>query len=132
VLRLNLPGTDKADQEGEVYFSRAGDKINIEEGELTGAGLNVSGYGSIGLDESLNLRLIAVGAPKGGIPILSTIVDWLLSNIERQLVRVDVTGTLSKPEYSSQVISTITWPLRSLRSLLFTPILGGSSSGTGR
>ena len=134
VLRLNLLGQNKADQQGELTFSResGSDKFNIQELEFTGGGLSVSGTGTIGQDGSLNLTLIAVGAPKGGpIPILSTVVDWLLSNIERQLVRVDVTGTLSKPEYSSTVLSTITWPLRSLRSLLFTPILGGSSSQDG-
>ncbi len=97
VLRLNLPGQEKADQQGDLTFSRAGDRVNIEDFEFTGGGLNLSGLGSIGLDGSLNLTLIAVGAPKGGIPILSTLVDWLLSNIERQLVRVDVSGTLSKP-----------------------------------
>ena len=129
VLRLNLPEQEKADQEGQLDFSRSAGKVTVREFELIGAGLNISGYGTIGLDESLDMTMIAVGAPEkgSGFPVLSTLVDWLLKPIERQLVRVDVTGTLSKPQFSPQVLSTITWPLRSLRSLLFTPILGGSS-----
>ena len=133
VLRLNLPEQEKADQEGQLDFSRGAGKVTIREFELNGAGLSLSGYGTIGFDESLNLTMIAVGAPtRGGIPVISSLLDWLLKGLERQLVRVDVTGTLSKPQFSQQVLSTITWPLRSLRTLLSTPILGSSAPEAGK
>jgi len=130
VLRLNVPAEQKADQRGELYFSCAGGETNIQEFELTGGGLSISGYGTIGDDRRLDMTLIAVGAPeKGrGIPLISPVVDWLLKGIEGQLVRVDVTGTLDEPRYSLQVLNKITWPIRSLRTVLFSPLLGSSSS----
>jgi hypothetical protein len=131
VLQLKLPGQNEAEQAADLSFTRVGDTFTIQDFEFTGGGLSLSGAGTIKTDGSLKMTLIAVGAPtKGGIPIISSVVDWLLSNIERQLVRVEVTGTLSKPEYHSTVLSTITWPLRSLRSLLVTPILGGGGPAT--
>ena len=101
--------------------------------ELTGAGLSVSGYGTIETEtRELDMTVVAIGAPEGkGIPILSDVVGWLLKGIERQLVRIDVTGTTDAPKYTSQVLTKVTWPLRSLRTVLFSPILGSSSKDDG-
>ncbi len=126
VLRLQIPGGKRSGQKGRLVFDIDRQELQVKEFELTGGGLNISGYGTIGFDTSLKLTLVAFGAPEEGrgIPILSSLVDWVLRGIESQLVRVDVTGTWNDPQFSSQVLSTITWPIRSLRTVLFSPILG--------
>ncbi|MFW6189710.1 MAG: AsmA-like C-terminal region-containing protein [Planctomycetota bacterium] len=126
VLRLSVPSGRVADQRGEAVFSHSNGVTKIEEFEIVGAGLNISGYGTIGPDKKLDLTLVAIGAPEdsGGIPIISAVADWLLKGIEQQLIRVDVSGTLDNPKYTPRMLSKITWPLRSLRSVLFSPLLG--------
>jgi hypothetical protein len=129
VLRLNIPSAQKAEQNGFAEFELTNGKIRIRETEVTGDGLNVTGFGTVGLDKELDLTLVAIGAPEegGGIPILSSVVDLLLKPIERQLVRVGVSGPLENPRFELKVLSKITWPLRSLRSLLYTPFVGGGA-----
>jgi hypothetical protein len=43
-------------------------------------------------------------------------------------VRVDITGTVEKPQYSSQALATISWPLRSLRTVLESPFAGSDTA----
>lgn len=127
VLHLGMPGDKKTPARGEMRFALRGDEVTIGAFDLTGGGLNISGYGAVWLDGRLGLTMVAIGAPEqgGGIPIVSPVVGWLLQAVESQLVRLDVSGTIQEPVFKSQVLSTITWPLASLRSVLFSPILGG-------
>ncbi|MHC4591926.1 MAG: hypothetical protein ACYS8L_04425 [Planctomycetota bacterium] len=124
-----MPGSMKARAKGEMVFSFSGGKITVTEFDLTGGGLNLSGYGSVWLDGRLALTMVAVGAPEEGkgIPIISRVVGWLLKAVERQLVRLDVSGTLENPVIEHRVLSKITWPLANLRSVLFSPIFGSGA-----
>lgn len=129
VLHLSMPTNQEAPLQGEMTFALAGNELKVREFELVGGGLNLSGYGTIGLDGKLNLTIVAVGAPEEGmgIPIVTPVVNLLLKAVERQLVRLDVTGPINDPIFEQRVLSKIAWPLTSLRSVLFSPILGGGT-----
>ncbi|MHC5033992.1 MAG: hypothetical protein ACYTFZ_03045, partial [Planctomycetota bacterium] len=129
VLHLTMPGRMEARSRGDMVFSFSGDRVAVTEFDFTGGGLNLSGYGSVWLDGRLALTMVAVGAPEEGkgIPIISKVVGWLLKAVERQLVRLDVSGTLEEPVIEHRVLSKITWPLANLRSVLFSPIFGGGT-----
>jgi hypothetical protein len=126
VLHLSMPTDQEAPVEGDMTFALQGNELRIHEFELAGGGLSLSGYGTIWLDGKLDLTMVAVGAPEEGtgIPIVTPVANWLLQAVERQLVRLDVTGTINKPVFEERVLTKITWPLTSLRNVLFSPIFG--------
>jgi hypothetical protein len=121
VLHLTVPSDREVPMRGDMAFSLVGNELAVREFELVGGGLNLTGYGTVWLDGKLELTMVAVGAPESsrGIPVLSHAVGWLLQAVERQLVRLDVSGTLDEPVFKLEVLSKITWPLTSLRSVLF-------------
>jgi len=129
VLHLSMPTDQEASVQGDMTFALQGNELRMHEFELTGGGLNLSGYGTVWLDGKLDLTMVAVGAPEEGtgIPILTPAVNLVLKAVERQLVRLDVTGTISKPVFEERVLSKITWPLTSLRNVLFSPIFGSAT-----
>ncbi len=123
ILHLAIPAGRESPMQGTADYRIASRQILVQEFDLTGGGLNASGYGTVGFDGTLALSLVAVGAPDSrGIPIVSSVVSWIASTVERQLVRVDVTGTLSEPQFSSQLLSKLTYPLTSLRGILTAPV----------
>ncbi len=126
LLHLTLPTRSSAPGRGEVALTLNGDEVKVREFTLTGGGLDLSGYGSVWWDGKLDMTMVAVGAPEegSGIPILSSVVDWVLQTVERQLVRFDVSGTVGDPQFKYQVLSTITWPLTNLRAILYSPFFG--------
>jgi hypothetical protein len=127
VLHLRIPTDGGASARGQMIYTLSGDQISVHEFELTGGGLNLSGYGTVWLDGRLKLTMVAVGAPKegAGIPFLSPAFEWLMQAVERELLRLDVSGTLKEPVVQHRVLSTIAWPLTGLRGILLSPILGG-------
>jgi hypothetical protein len=134
VLHLTIPKGADVPAEGSATFALAGDTISVKAFDLTGGGLSLSGRGDVKLNGDLNLTMVAVGAPEksGGIPLVTPFVNWLMRLVERELVRLDVTGTLSDPQVDPTVLSKITWPLTNLRSVLISPLLGsGGEPGTG-
>jgi hypothetical protein len=126
VLRLATPTDRRPPVRGDAVFDIQGDRINVRSFELTGGGLRLSGFGTVGLDRSLDLKMVAVGAPEkgAGIPIVSPVISWVLTAVERELVRLDVTGTLDEPHIEHKVLSKITGPLTGLTDVLFSPIFG--------
>lgn len=131
VLHLSPPGSRRSVQRGEASFTRIGDKVEIQEFEVVGGGLNVSGYGTIGRDNRLDMSLVALGEsePGTGIPILSAVAGWVMRGVEGMLFRIEVSGTLEEPRYSPTHIRTMMTPLTSLRSILFSPIFGPQQEG---
>lgn len=125
VLHLAMP-TGGSLGRGEATFELKGDEVQVHEFEVTGGGLNISGRGSVWLDGKLALTMVAIGAPEkgSGIPIVSSVVGWVLQTMERQLVRLDVSGTVGDPHFEHRVLSKITWPLTSLRGILLSPFFG--------
>ncbi len=123
LLHLAMPGRSSAAARGEAAVALNGDEVKVRELNLTGGGMDLSGYGSVWWDGKLDMTMVVVGAPEkgSGIPFVSPLVGWVLQTMERQLVRLEVSGTLSEPRFKHQVLSTITWPLTSLRAIVFSP-----------
>jgi len=126
VLHLSLPGPRRSVQRGQASFTRIGNKVEVHEFEVVGGGLNISGYGTVGRDNELDMTLVALGEPEpgAGIPVVSSIVGWVMRRVEGVLFRIEVSGTLEDPRYSPTPIRTIMTPLTGLRSVLFSPIFG--------
>jgi hypothetical protein len=131
VLHLTLPKGADVPAQGTASFDIAADIISVRSFDLTGGGLSLSGRGTVGMDGSLDLTMVAVGAPEesGGIPIVTPFVNWVMRIAERELVKLDVTGTLEEPRINSTLLSKITWPLTNLRSILIDPLLGTGDEG---
>jgi len=123
LLHLAVPAEGAPSVAGQASFRLGEGSVQVKELELLGDGLNVSGQGTVGLDGKLALTLVTVGAPakRRGIPVISSVVGWALRAVERELLLIEVSGTLAEPKFRSQVLSKITWPLRSLRSVLYSP-----------
>jgi len=126
LLSMSIPTGESRPVEGGATFTLKGDEVLIKNLTLNGGGLALSGRGKIWLDGRLDMAIVAVSAPgRGlGIPIVSSLLGWLLRTVESELVRVDVTGTLGHPQFEHRALSKVTWPLTSLRGLLFSPIFG--------
>jgi hypothetical protein len=133
VLHLSMPAGQEVPARGQMTYTLKGDEVTVHEFELVGGGLSLSGYGKVWLDGRLDLTMAAVGAPekRTRIPVLSHVVGWALRAMERELVRLDVSGTLGDPKIKPTVLSTITWPLTSLTNVLSSPFFRGGSSSPG-
>jgi len=129
VLRLSAPPGDEATSRGEVSLVLSGDMIRVRNFELTGSGLNLTGFGEVMLDGRLDLTMVAIGAPeKGGIPIVTPIMGWLLQFVERELVKLHVTGPIADPDFEATVLGKIASPLIALPRALLSPLLGRGSA----
>jgi len=129
VLHFSLPLQKPTLQYGEMSFDRVGGQTKIKEFELAGAGLQITGRGDISEHGELEMRMVVMGAPQkgNGIPLVSNIMGWVMRGVERQLFRVDVSGTLGEPQFSLKPLRRIMWPITSLGTLLSAPIFGGES-----
>jgi len=126
VLRLSVGGAEQGTTRGEARFVLSGDTVHVHSLELTGGGLSLTGYGEVMLDGRLNLKMVAVGAPvKGGIPIVSPLVGWLLQFVERELVQLHVTGTIQQPRFEPTVLTTIKSGVLGLPGALLSPFQSG-------
>ena len=127
-----MPTGREAPAEGRAAFAIDGDRIPVKTFDLTGGGLSLSGYGDVWLDGRLALTIVAMGAPGEGpgIPIVSPALGWVMRAVQRELVRLEVSGTIQQPHFKSTVLSKIKWPLTSLRDIVVSPVLGGAGSRT--
>ncbi len=123
LLHLTIPGKDVGLQRGRGRFRYLAGRTEIQEFELTGGGLDLSGYGTVSAEGDLDLLMVAAGMPEQGrgIPILSSLVGWVMRGMERELFRIKVTGTLQNPNFAPETLARILWPLTNLRSVLFSP-----------
>ena len=81
------------------------------------------------LDGRLNLIMVAAGAPeKGGIPIVTPLMGWLLQFVERELVQLHVTGPIDDPKFELTVLATITSRVTGLPRVLLSPFQSKDSA----
>jgi len=123
VLHLQTPSRGDRHQEGRATFTRLGGETTVHDFEVIGGGVHLSGYGSISAGGDLAGTMVAVGAPEGGgaIPIISSIIGWAMRGVERELLRVEVGGTLEDPSFQPETLARIMAPIAGLRSLLLSP-----------
>lgn len=129
LLHLSVPDRDKErGGAGNAEFRYIDGTLYVDRFSFSGGGLNFTGSGTIGADRTLKLDMVAIGAKeddRARIPVLSDVVGWVVSGVESQLFRVEIRGTLDKPEYNLRVVSALTAPLRGLGNILVMPF-GGS------
>lgn len=82
-------------REGEMHFSISKSKYNIRSLQLHSSLLSISGQGSIGFDDTLNLLLLTHFAPLY-IPRIP-LVDHVLEHIKQRLFALQVNGTIQEP-----------------------------------
>ena len=106
VIYIALPG-ESALADGYLTYRVRGDRLIFDEIHLSGPAMSFVGSGTVNLGtDRLALNLFAYTGPPGKLPRIAGL-DELLSGIIRELMEVQVRGTLANPQYR-------TVPLRSL------------------
>ena len=108
VVTLQLPGNAMF-TEGVISYRLNGNTLTFEEIHLTGPTLGIVGSGTMNMQtEQLNLTFLA--GPPSDVPSLLGL-DELVEHVVREIVEIQVTGTLSNPV-------TRTVPLRGLEDVV--------------
>lgn len=114
LLRLKPPDRT-AFRTAEIIYFVIGKKVFLEDIRLEGRSMNLYGIGTVGPEGRLNLTFRT--GKKGDQP-LSTLLTELVEGVRRELVVIEVTGTLSKPEVQTRPLSRLSAPLRELQQLI--------------
>ncbi len=114
VVYLAMPSKEAFD-EGEVRYELLGDKLIFNEIFLSGSALSVVGSGTVNTrTQSLNLNFLA--GPPGKVPRLPALAEELLEPILRELLEIQVTGTVANPKRRSVSLRSLDEALRRLVS----------------
>ncbi len=111
ILHLSRPGGIGNFDRGQALYKIRDDYLYIEHFELRSPSAELTGWGSIGIDDgALDLIIVAAAVPEGGVPVLTPALKTILTPVQRELVRIKVSGTIEEPKFSSDVIGTLTRP----------------------
>ncbi len=125
VLHLSSPGQYGRFDEGKMRCTFDSESVQIQSLRLTSPAAELTGQGTVGLENGeLDLKMVAATLPTGGLPVIGQALRVVLRPIERQLIRVEVTGTLSDPKYSPKPLQNVTRPITSLFGLITSPFRG--------
>jgi len=108
VVFLSLPG-EAAFNEGTMSYHMTGHTLVFDEIHLTGRTMSMLGSGTMNT-ETEEIEFTFLTGPPGKMPRLGHL-DEFVENVVRELVEIQITGTLAKPV-------TRTVPLRSLDAAL--------------
>ncbi len=123
VLHLSRPGELGDFDRGEAQYTIHDDYLYVQHFELRSPSAELTGSGKVRLqDGALDARMVAATIPEGGIPILSPAIKTILGPVQRELVRVNVTGTVAEPRYSHSVIGRLTRPVQTLYDIFMSPL----------
>jgi len=126
-LHLSLPGTGTDFDTGEMRFELEGRKVNVQGFRVTSKAMELEGYGQLTLPGGeLDLTMVAATLPGGGLPIIGPALRMILRPVERELVKLRVTGTLRQPRFEHKMLAPVTRPITSLFELIISPFGGGS------
>jgi hypothetical protein len=133
VLHLSSPGQYGHFDKGKMRCTFNADSVQIQSLRVTSPAAELTGQGTVGLDKGkLDLSMVAATLPKGGLPVIGQALRVVLRPIERQLVRVEVTGTLSEPEYSPKMLQNVTRPITGLFGLIVSPFRSDKKKENGK
>jgi hypothetical protein len=110
LLRLG-PDDRTAFQEARVWFFVRGGRIVLEDIRLMGKALNLYGAGLVGKDGDLALTFMP--GQRDDSPLVPALSE-LWEGLRKEVVTVEVTGTLAEPDVQLRTRSTLTAPLRDL------------------
>jgi len=95
LFTLQLPG-NSVFSDGVISYRLNGNTLTFEEIHLVGPTLGIVGSGTMDM-ESEELKLTFLAGPPGEVPSLLAL-DELLEHVVREIVEIQVTGTLSAPD----------------------------------
>jgi len=105
VVYLSVPG-EATFTEGECLYHLKGDILTLREVYLRGPTLSLVGSGTVSVvDKKLNLHFLT--GPPGKLPRLSGLADEVLTGILRELMEIEVTGTLHKPRTRTRTLASL-------------------------
>lgn len=123
ILHLSRPGDLGNFDRGQFQYVIDGGSLYLQHFELRSPAAELTGWGELELESgALDLTIVAMTTPEGGIPILSPAIKSVLRPIQRELIRVRVSGTIEEPQYSSTVITTLTRPVQAFYDFLTFPM----------
>jgi len=126
-LHLSVPGTGGAFDAGEVEFELEDSRVNVQRFRLASRAVELEGSGQISLEDwALELDMVAATLPEGGLPIIGDVARMIMRPVERELVKLHVTGTLESPKFEHKVFKPLTHPITSLFDLVTSPFRRGS------
>ncbi len=114
LLRLKPPDR-AAFRHARITYFVVGKTIFLEDIRLEGRAMNLYGIGTVGREGALNLTFRM--GKKDEQP-LSTLLTELVEGVRRELVVIEVTGTLSDPKVETRPLSRLSAPLRELQQLI--------------
>ena len=106
---LSMPG-ESSFSEGVVVYKLKEDKVVFSEIHLVGPALSIVGSGTMNLKNEA-LKLTFLSRPGGIVPGMDTLASEMLSGFLRELVEIQVAGTLKHPRFKSV-------PLRSVDAIV--------------
>jgi len=122
VLHLSRPGAMGNFDRGEAQYAISEDHLHIQHFELRSPSAELTGMGMVGLEDGkLDLRVVAATVPEGGIPLLSPALKAIVGPVQRELIRVNITGTIEDPEYSYTIIGRLRRPFETLYDFFASP-----------
>ena len=112
IVFLALP-QETAFTEGEFIYHLRGNNLVFDEIHLRGATLSLVGSGSMDM-KTHELDLTFLTGPPGKLPRLSGLAEELLSGILREIVEIEVKGTLTDPEMRTKALGSLEAAIRKL------------------
>lgn len=112
VVYLALPG-QTAFTEGEFIYYLRSNSLIFEEIYLRGPQISLVGSGTMEMDTK-KLKLTFLAGPPGKLPRLGGLADELLTGIFREIMEIEVTGTLAKPKTRTRTLRSVEVALRKL------------------
>jgi len=105
VVYLAMPGKGAFNEGGFSYHMR-GDKLVLREINLRGPTISLVGSGTMSMKtKELNLHFLT--GPPGRLPRLSGLANEVLTGILREIVEVEVTGTLAQPKTRTRTLASL-------------------------
>lgn len=114
VVFLALP-QDTAFTEGEFIYHLRGNNLVFEEIHLRGVTLSLVGSGRMDM-KTQELELNFLAGPPGKLPRLAGLGEELLTGILREIMEIEVRGTLTKPETRTKTLGSLEAAIRKLLS----------------
>lgn len=112
VVYLALPG-DSAFSDGQMTYQMRGRKIQFQEIYLTGPAMSLVGTGTADLRTSA-LRMNFLTGPPGKAPRIRGLADEVFRGISRELMEVQVRGTLAAPRMRAVPLRSFDRAIREL------------------
>ncbi|MFP4053651.1 MAG: AsmA-like C-terminal domain-containing protein, partial [Phycisphaerae bacterium] len=114
VITLQLPG-ESAFNEGTIRYQLSGDRLLLREINLSGQGLSIVGSGVMNMD-SEKIRLNFLSRTVGKLPGIGRDLETLLKPFTKEIMEIQVTGTLKKPRMRTVALRSLDSAIRRLLS----------------